>query len=223
MTRNTLFGDIVDNDKWLYHYTSKETALEHILSSGKIRLNLFRNLNDPRESKDWNFSVKSPKDTELTNKIFFDIQRDATNYVKNRCKVLCMVKDDARINPNSIDYMFHRGFSKPRMWAQYGKDHTGVCLIIDREKLIRDIQLELGSRGETYIGHVKYANFHEEQVHAFDLDYGEVLNSSLPVVLDSKIQKHHKHYFFTKAEDWANKMNGDVFYGAKARMWSIYL
>jgi hypothetical protein len=116
-----------------------------------------------------------------------------------------MVRDDARAKLNSHDYMFHRGFSKPRMWAQYGRDHTGVCLIMDREKLMQDIEAELSSRGETYISHMNYVNYPQEQVYAFNLDYGEVLKSSLSAVLDSKIHRHHKNYFFTKAEDWANE------------------
>jgi len=145
---NVLFGRISDSNEWVYHYTSRETALEFILSTGKIRLNLFKYLNDPRESKDWSFSMSTTSDTEdeITN-CFKEIQERGTHYVKSHCKVLCMVKDDPRAIIDGLDHMFHRGYSKPRMWAQYANNHTGVCFIFNRAKLQETIESSLSSKG----------------------------------------------------------------------------
>jgi transcriptional regulator GlxA family with amidase domain len=45
-----------DPSLYLYHYTSSDTARK-ILESGSVRLAPYQNTNDPKESKDWHFSV----------------------------------------------------------------------------------------------------------------------------------------------------------------------
>jgi hypothetical protein len=40
-------------DDLLYHYTTREAALNFILPTGRIRFNLMRDMNDPREAKRW--------------------------------------------------------------------------------------------------------------------------------------------------------------------------
>lgn len=200
---NFLFGSISDSNKWVYHYTSRETALEFILSSGKIRLNLFKYLNDPRESKDWSFSMSAMSDAEdEVTSCFERIQEQGTRYVKSHCKVLCMVKDDPRAVLNNFDYMFHRGYSRPRMWAQYANNHTGVCLIFDRDELQKTIESTLSSSGDLYFDDVQYLNYHPDEIDAFHLNYEDIKKSSLEAVLDKKVNMHYKKYFFTKAEDW---------------------
>jgi len=49
------FFDLLDDSipTEVCHYTSKETAMEHILESKKIRLGRLGFTNDPRESKRW--------------------------------------------------------------------------------------------------------------------------------------------------------------------------
>jgi hypothetical protein len=39
--------------EWLYHYTSLETALVHILPNLTLRLNPFSEMRDPREYTKW--------------------------------------------------------------------------------------------------------------------------------------------------------------------------
>ena len=200
-----LFGDISNTKKWLYHYTSRETALEHILNNGKIRLNSFSELNDPREAKEWMFSMSSSIDNSPEHNDFFDMQIKSTEYVKNRCKVLCMVQDDVRARINSPDYFFHRGFSRPRMWAQYSNNHSGVCLIFERDSLEKTIRTELSTQGDIYFGEVEYENMHRDEVDAFHLEYDTIVNSSLEQHLDAKVKQYYRQYFFTKLEDWSSE------------------
>lgn len=202
---NILFGNISDSSEWVYHYTSRETALEYILSSGRIKLNTFTSLNDPRESKDWTFSLSAPSDYEVDTEGFLRMQEQGTKYVKNQCKVLCMVQDDPRAIINGHDYMFHRGFSRPRMWAQYSDNHSGVCLIFNRKALEQTIKEELSHKSDIYFGEVQYVNFHIDEVDAFNLSHKDILDSSLEETLDIKIKQHYKSYFFTKVEDWSNE------------------
>src|SRR5262245_34837772 len=40
-------------DQLLFHYTSKETALEHILPTMRLRMSPYNKTRDPRENTDW--------------------------------------------------------------------------------------------------------------------------------------------------------------------------
>jgi len=44
----------------VYHYTKKETALETILFTQKLKLSQLGLTNDPYETKNWGFNVLNP-------------------------------------------------------------------------------------------------------------------------------------------------------------------
>ena len=48
----------LDIDRYVYHYTSRDTALQHILATGKIRLGSLSKTNDPHETKSWRFGIE---------------------------------------------------------------------------------------------------------------------------------------------------------------------
>lgn len=50
------FRDL-DTDQYVYHYTRRETAFQHILPSRTIRLGPLSQTNDPRETKSWTFGL----------------------------------------------------------------------------------------------------------------------------------------------------------------------
>jgi hypothetical protein len=79
-------------------------------------------------------------------------------------------------------------------------------LILDRSKLHATIEKEFSDRCVLYSGAVEYNNIGVDDGFAFNLDYGEILATSLEGVLDKKIEKHHRTYFFRKAEDWSNEI-----------------
>lgn len=205
MNDNILFGDISNTEKWVYHYTTKETALEYILSSGKIRLNLFKNLNDPRESKDFHFGMStSSKDDKEIDNCWDELQKKGTAYIKNHCKILCMVKDYTR-PINSVD-QHYRGWARARMWAQYSGNHTGVCLIFDKEKLQEIIKYTLSSKGNLYFSDVQYLNPNSfDNFDAYNFEHEEIQTNPLESVLSKKVEQYYKEYFFTKAKDWSNE------------------
>lgn len=203
---NQLFGSVSNPSEWVYHYTSREAALEKILSSGKLRLGTFASLNDPRESKDWSFSLSVASDERLQTDEFLKVQELATKQVKSHCKLLCMCQDDPRVTTDGIDYIFYRGFARPRMWAQYSQNHQGVCLVFNRQLLHESIQAQLGHKGTVFSGAVEYSNMHHDDWNAFHLDHEAIEKFSLEEILERKITQHYRTYFFHKAEDWSNEI-----------------
>ncbi|MDP4146283.1 MAG: DUF2971 domain-containing protein [Bacillota bacterium] len=199
-----MFGNLTDANKYLYHYTTSHIVLNHILPSGKARLSPLSLTNDPRESKDWYFSLSSNYDNESVDDYFCQLQMEANNLIKKNCKVLCLTRD----NPNIYEYkcnQFGRGYAHPRMWAQYADNHTGVCIMFHRENLVSTIKQELGTLGMLYHGEVQYENQPNHESEAFSLDYSDIQKHGLQKVLKRYITKYNNTFFFKKAMDWQNE------------------
>jgi hypothetical protein len=128
-----------------YHYTRLDTAVAHILPTGRMKMNPFAEMRDPRESKELNPVASGPASLEATRR-FAKLHADSRQ-VKRRVKVLCLTRDDPR-NPDGEDAIFGRGFAHPRLWEQYADNHRGICLCFDREKLVRLLSVEVRGRRE---------------------------------------------------------------------------
>jgi hypothetical protein len=121
----TLFGDVGDPDCYPYHYTTLEASLGSILPTASLRLGLFLDTNDPRESKDWRFKhvLDGREDAEpLDLKTLND---EVARLAQRTCKVLCLTRDDPE-GCSTPPETFGRGFAHSRMWAQYAGSHSGV-------------------------------------------------------------------------------------------------
>jgi Protein of unknown function (DUF2971) len=197
-----LFGNVRNFDKWVYHYTNHYTALEKILESGMIRLSPFSSLNDPGDSKGSSFSLSS-KDFDNHDPDLQEINRRANKFVKGNCQVLCMCRDREVERSVSSLHNYIRGFSLPRMWAQYSADHKGICFIFDRNILMEEIKRSCKDYGEVLFENVQYQSTHLDALNAFGLDYDEILEASLEEVMVKKKISNYQQYYFTKAADWS--------------------
>ena len=116
----SLFGKDV-SESFVYHYTKRETALEKILPTGKIMLNVLEKTNDPREYLDWGITgVNGSEDM----KPFWQALALVNENRKRKTKVLCMTRDDYQ--KHTRFRLMRRGFARSRMWAQYGEGHKGL-------------------------------------------------------------------------------------------------
>lgn len=200
-------------DKYVYHFTTKETALEHILPKKQIRLSSFQKTNDPKESKDWHFSlshdIEAPQTEELTNYLREIMQKGAIQ-IKEKCKVLC-VSRDIYINEEQHDLNYSRGYAKPRMWAQYGGNYTGVCLVFEKTDLDKEIfNISKKNSMEYFSGNVNYShtNFPLDALHLNISTFtdGKAINrQALFETIEKKVATHSDFYFFHKHEDWSTE------------------
>jgi hypothetical protein len=94
------------------------------------------------------------------------------------------------------------------MWAQYSENHTGVCLVFDRQKLTKLIDAQLASSHLIFSGYVKYIdrgivrNLTEQQ-YMINID---LLESADPeTYIRSHILAHHQVLFFEKMNDWKDE------------------
>lgn len=147
-----------ENSTKLFHYTSREAALEHILPTGRLRFGRLPRTNDPRE-----FAAVLPgiagfvgDDDELTTRSPFELIEDANELLRGSVHVLCFTED----RPSGVSYgRYGNGPCRARMWAQYAGNHTGVCLVFDGDRLDRAALDQFKSTPERSLirGRVTYA------------------------------------------------------------------
>lgn len=192
--------------KNIYHYTSAETLIDHILPTQKIILRQLKHMNDPRESKEWplRFYALTQSGYENFDSNLFDY---CSKYITETTNVLSTVIDSPKISDEDIiDDVSQTGFGHPRMWAQYAKNHTGVCLVIDKTKFQKEMENSFG-KNNVFHGMINYLEtpigFNQEAYTISDLE--AFLKKGVEESLDSHIKKHYSEFFFTKHKDWRDE------------------
>jgi hypothetical protein len=189
--------------KYVFHYTTLDTALQHILYGGRLRVGPYANTNDPRESKDWEFTWVTDIPSRVRDPKWAALGDRANSIGKRFCRVLCTTEDAEEL-PNAQSH-FGRGYCHPRMWAQYAGGHSGVCLVFDKALLHAALAEALSSLGELFFGKVLYADHTKEDLQAYRLDHKKIRRDGLDAVMRQKLAKFHQTYFFQKALDWKHE------------------
>lgn len=186
-------GETINTEKFCYHYTSLETAIEYIFESSTLRFNPLCNVNDPKESNvnGW-MGGSTPVDKDLLDK-YVDIQREVAKIFHERVKVFCACRDRAIAKTG-----FDRGHVKPRMWAHYGQNGRGVCLVFDKIKLVQLARKEFdglvvyGNVEYTDNGHLMLSPPEGKLAFEYDLEY----------LINNRFKNHNKELLLTKHLDW---------------------
>ena len=181
--------------------------VDHILPENRIKAGRYITTNDPKESKSWQFSAGTNENINLGEYDLTELSIQMTKGLKHSTNVMCFSMDRTLTGDHTKD-INNRGFSRPRMWAQYSDNHKGVCIIFDRLKL-QNAFLPLEIEAQIYGGVVEYRNrspFSEINsspytVNADFLDrYGE------EKYLRDHIFTHHRRLFFEKCLDWRDEV-----------------
>jgi hypothetical protein len=195
-----------DNDagRFLFHYTSGDVFLTHILPTMRMRMSSFSRLNDPRESKNWVCNLVNPDGLQQEWDLAA-VSEEFTARIKGSAKVLCLVQDDPYLNPGRTEYLYGRGYAHPSMWDRYANHHSGVCLAFDREQLGQDLSAAVSSRGDLMSGAVSYQSMSANDVEAFELDAGDLESKGIEQALRDHQRLHATALFFCKSRDWESE------------------
>jgi hypothetical protein len=200
------FYSLTSNSQLLYHYTRVDSLLEKILPTASLRMGAMAYTNDPYETKDWIFSFGTNGGSfDLPVELWSKLESDATRIAKTHAKLICFTRDNDSTPTAEIDHIWERGFCKPRMWSQYAGEHTGACLIFDREKLESSLRSTCPSDAYIFGDNVKYRNRSQAQPlrnNPFILNFD--LHKSIGI--DETVKLHVLHFwnqlFFEKSIDW---------------------
>jgi len=153
-----LINPLPADASYVYHYTSADTALNHILKNGTLKFNSFNEVNDPREYKAWDIAAFVRSDLNLSPQQYEEISRNISNTLKANAKLVCFSCDkDEAIGQWQPEALLNRGFAKPSMWHHYGNKHVGACLMFDRNRLAEAFRKQLNS-SRLIGGKITYSN-----------------------------------------------------------------
>jgi len=182
----------------VYHYTSAQTALEHILTGESLRLGPVGDTNDPGDVPAPPGAWMDYEPGAAGEQRALDALTAVSGVVHGQHKVACFTQDDLDAGTDYLpDGSSKLGWARDRMWAQYADGHRGVCLCFDREALITEAKrLETGHL-KVEVGSVKYA----DDLHEPMADLGSP--DDPPAVVGVRhLFTHLEYLYFTKRLDW---------------------
>jgi len=196
-------------EKFVYHYTTAETALNWILPRRKLKLGRYADTNDPKESKTWWFDLGTNEHADLGQYNMDELAGWLDVKLKAGARVLCCSTDTAPLTGDHMQDIFNRGYCKPRMWSQYGGAHSGVCLVLDKADLSKAIDVDLGDEFTRVEGPIQYRNRSilsdlrdpDDQQYTINVDHLErVGRDNYP---GDHFYSHYKRLFFENMCDWS--------------------
>ncbi|MFT3866179.1 MAG: DUF2971 domain-containing protein [Solirubrobacterales bacterium] len=192
----------------LCHYTTREAAFGHILPMRELRMPSLRQMRDPLENQSWLIGTGGPAAAEVDSArrkdqefAYFHFNLLA-NSIRERARLLALTTDAEGYSPDAID--FSRGWARPRMWENYGENHSGVCLIFDRDRLIENLTRALQAMDLPTPYHQK-VRYTETGGSELTLDLDELVGKVDSDLVARFIEAHHEEMFFRKALDWATE------------------
>ena len=172
--------------KYLYHYTSTEKLIEFILPSLNLKLNFLKNTNDPKEKKmSTRFVIEN---IEFAGE-YIELCRHFRDFIDKKYKVCCFSGDYLK------DSEKYYGYQLVRMWATYGDNHKGVCLVIDKEKFSEENKVD---NLNTFLQEINY----DSSVSNHFFKEGKELNTNYEQTTKDLITYNLNKIFFSKHHDW---------------------
>lgn len=194
----------------LVHYTTKETALEHILYEKQIKFGLLGMTNDPKETKEWGFPLLIPMEESLINKnnvsnnINFSIavQEIVNEVMMKEWKVLCLTKHSTSNHKQTLSKEFSEAYSHPGLWAHYGENHSGVCIVFNQKKLDENIHNHLTNDFKIFQGSVDYNNLKAIVHYPIDVSNTRI---NIKDAIREYFINNYKDCFLRKTIDWKSE------------------
>jgi hypothetical protein len=210
-----LLDDLIPTE--VCHYTSKETAMKHILESKKIRLGRLGLTNDPRESKRWivpnvvwGDELTKEGEKEVAESTLM-IDQEVNRILQEEWRVLCTVSHNYPYSDSyegKKEYDHHDyGFSHSRMWAQYANNHSGVCLLFDGKKLDDNIHQYFdltGAHCPIFHGFVRYDYNESAKITPTHSDLEFQHEKPIERIRKTLI-RHYEPNFLYKSPEWKSE------------------
>ena len=194
-------------NQYLYHYTGADIARDFVLKNRTLKLGRILDTNDPRETKDWEFNLWTAGAHDTGQYKMAETSRWLSSALKSNVRIACFCQDRAPLTGDHVGEILQRGFAKPRMWAQYGRNHSGVCLVFDREKLLDSVRKNLN--GNTcWVGNVSYRDHFIVRAltrNEFMIDVDELELVGPDRYAANHLVRHHDELFFEKLQDWRDE------------------
>lgn len=185
----------------MIRFTRKDTALEYILFNKSLRFGEFSGTNDPQEYKS--------KLTGATGRGWEDRHyqkiEEATllidKILREKSKFISFCQNDI-----IDDNLQSHGVLKSRMWAQYGENHKGICIVVSKTKLIEKLDTAFELDYQLDFGKIRYEEPElSRNVPWLDIDGPELDKLTSSDVAINFVTKHIDELLFTKQPDYKDE------------------
>ncbi len=189
------------------HYTNINTAVENILFTGCLRVSSLQKTNDPFEYLEIPISYGGTVDIFSHKKEQEQIKQFALKSIQTisdsvkRLKIACFCRNDIE-EINNGSYFDGFGFSRPRMWAQYGESHKGCCLLFTKKKLIENISKKSLTHYHREVRYYNSVDLNKMFPHG---SYDGIRKLGESEYLKSLKKQFINKYIFTKHSDFENE------------------
>lgn len=167
-----------ENEEHLYHFTTFEAAVK-ILATNELRFSKTNNANDILESNRlifFNLKAFENKDFDSEN-----IYNELINF-----RQISLTSDDFSCKP------YKYGFCINPMWGHYADSGNGVCIVLNKEKLLAKL-----SKYDCYYGNIEYVDNYDNTLNI------NSNNNSCIIENVKDFVAHNLHEtFFKKTTDW---------------------
>ena len=200
-------------NRFFFHYTSRDAAFGSIIPSGLLRFSPFTRMRDPLESRlpamTFNSAFGSYDDLVAKQKLLNEITQlmevagEERDPIRDRVQVLCLTVDkyeDAGRRPVNP---YGAGWARARMWEQYGERSQGVCLVIDKEALIRTATANRSEAQRIVCDEVRYTARGLAGTPAATIDVSTDLTAE--ELWTHHFVTHQEEFLFTKLKDWESE------------------
>lgn len=191
----------ISSDDALFHFTRKDTSLEYILFNKSLRFGEFSGTNDPQEYKSkltgavgWGWESRHDQKIEEATLLVDKILREKSKFIS-----FCQ-------NDIVDDNLHSHGVLKSRMWAQYGENHKGICIVVSKAKLIAQLTTAFDLNYQLDYGKIQYEEPDlSRNIPCLDIDGPELDNLTSSDVAINFVTKHIDELLFTKQPDYKDE------------------
>jgi hypothetical protein len=186
--------------QWLYHYTTLENALVHILPTRRLRLSPFSQMRDPREYKQWFPGAVGFYEGDVDGLMpGYAASAARLNLLRDEFKLLSLTID----GEDPEEGVYGRGFARSRLWEAYAGRSSGVCLVLRKADAVGLIPPQLDAAGRAAHGPVRYENTPTDTELMFNFE--EIVAGDIDAIADRIAEQHLDKLFLTKNTEWESE------------------
>lgn len=186
----------------IIHYTTLEIGFTHIIQTMKLRFGSISSTNDPHEYKEQAEGISMDIRTFIVNKVNKNAQGNAKSNMKKakkRIKIGCFVDEPVQ------NWKKGKGIKKPRMWAQYGGNHTGMAFVFDKDLFVEKCKENIVDNWAVHGNNVEYDLDSELSPISTPMISFNVTEEITETLIAKKVFEKAKNHWYKKDQDWQDE------------------
>lgn len=200
-------------DGSIYHFTTAATFITYISPFGRLRFSPFKASMDPRERIPLNLGLGIRNGAELDKQLpdgedpvgnkFLEISEVANSIARQKVQMLCFTNSYEPLHEGfQMDTDGDRGWAQAAMWTHFGGRSSGVCLEIDREKFLEDLEQATAGKVSILSGDVHYSDSGDRAKYLANLEVDSINDVTKEGIYGHLVQ-NSTAAFFTKDSNWS--------------------